>query len=175
MPKLKSKRYEEFCQQYIIDFNGARSATVAGFSKKTARIRASELLTKSNIQERIAELMKDRSERTQITQDMVVKELAILGFSDFTKFAKYTKGDGLMLENTKDIKGERTRAIKSMKQMTSKDGGSIAIKLHGKEKPLELLGKHVGMFEDVGDKIAKVLYEISEKFMPVVSNKDAKK
>jgi len=152
MPKLKSGKHEQFCQEYIVEFNGAKSATDAGFNKKSARTIACRLLTKVNIQERIAELMKDRSERTQVTQDMVVKELAIIGFSDFTKFARYTKKDGLVLENTKDIKGERTRAIQSMKQTTSKDGGSISIKLHGKEKPLELLGKHLGIFVDMNIK-----------------------
>lgn len=173
--KLKNKQHECFCQEYVIDFNGARAARDSGFSEKTARVKASQLLTKINIQERIAELLKDRSERTKVTQDMVLKELAILGFSDFTKFAKYKKKTGLVVANTDEIKGGRTRAIKSMKQVDTKDGGSISIKLHGKEKALELLGKHTGLFEDAGDKIAKVLYELSEKFMPMVPGKNEKK
>jgi len=144
--RLENAQHEEFCQQWIIDFNGARAARKSGFSKKTARIKASQLLTKINIQERIAELMKDRSERTKVTQDMVLRELAILGFSDFTEFASFAENVGLVIKDTKKVKQGKTRAIKSMKQTLSPGGGSIAIKLHNKEKALELIGKHLGMY-----------------------------
>lgn len=177
MPKLKNAQHEEFCQQWIIEFNGAKAARDSGYSAKTARVQASQLLTKPNIQARIAELLKNRSERTQITQDMVVQELALLGFSDFTDYAKFIKNEGLIMQSTEDVKGIRpgaTRAIKSMKQVDTKEGGSISIKLHSKERPLELLGKHLGMFEEAGDKLAKVIYEVSEKFMPSILKKNAK-
>lgn len=168
MPKLKNKRHEEFCQNYIIDFNGARAAQVAGGSKsrKTSKVVACHWMVRADISKRIAELIANRSERTQITQDMVIQELAIMGFSDFTKFAKHTKKKGLVLEDTKNIKGEKVRAIRSMKQTTSKDGGSISISLHGKEKPLELLGRHLGMFKEDNEFREVVQYLLSEKFLP---------
>lgn len=178
MPKLKNAQHEEFCQQWIIDFNGARAAHVAGFGKNktVARVVACrDLMVRGDIQKRIAELLKNRSERTQITQDMVIQELAILGFSDFTKFAKYTKKKGLELENTKDVKGEGIRAIKSMKQVDTKDGGSISIRLHGKEKPLELLGRHVGLFKEDNEFKEVVQYLLSEKFLPKIKNEKIKK
>jgi len=168
MPKLKNEQHEEFCQQWIIDFNGARAAQKAGGCKerKTSKVVACHWMARADIQKRIAELLKDRSERTQITQDMVLQELAIMGFSDFTEFAKYTKKKGLVLENTKNIKGEKTRAIKSMKEVETKDGGSISISLHGKEKPLELLGRHLGMFKEDNEFREVVQYLLSEKFLP---------
>ena len=174
--KLKNAQHEEFCQQWIIDFNAARAAFVAGGSKDkhVARVTGCHWLARKDVSRRIAELLKDRSERTQITQDMVIQELAILGFSDFTKFAEHTKKKGLVLENTKDIKGERVRAIRSMKETTSKDGGSISITLHGKEKPLELLGKHVGLFVDKSPLSDLVQYIVSEKFLPKVKNEKKK-
>jgi len=166
--KLKNAQHEEFCQQWIIDFNGARAAQVAGGCKerKSAKVTACHWLARTDISKRIAELLKDRSERTQITQDMVIQELAVLGFSSFTEFAKYTKKKGLVLEDTKSIEGERVRAIRSMKEVTTKDGGSISITLHGKEKPLELLGRHVGLFKE-DDRFKEVVqYLLSEKFLP---------
>ena len=179
MPKLKNAQHEEFCQQWIIDFNGARAAQKAGGCKerKTSKVVACHWMARADIQKRIGELLKDRSERTQITQDMVIQELAILGFSNFTEFAKYTKGKGkgLMLENTKSIDEEKVRAIKSMKQVETKDGGSISITLHGKEKPLELLGKHVGLFADKDQFKEVVQYLLSEKFLPKVKNEKEKK
>jgi len=168
MSKLKNEQHEEFCQQWIIDFNGARAAQKAGGCKKrkTSKVVACHWMARADIQKRIAELLKDRSERTQITQDMVIQELAVLGFSDFTKFAKHTKKKGLILEDTESIDGEKVRAIRSMKQTKSKDGGSISISLHGKEKPLELLGKHVGLFADKDQFKEVIQYLLSEKFLP---------
>lgn len=178
MPKLENAQHEEFCQRWIIEFNGTKAAIASGYSKKTARVQASQLLTKLNISERIAELLKDRSERTKITQDMVIRELAILGFSDFRHYGEIVNQYGIdrLRLNTFDKMGEgRTRAIKSISEHVTKDGVQLKFKLHGKERPLELLGKHTGLFEDVGDKLAKIAYELSEKFMPSAIKKNAKK
>ena len=94
MPKLKNRQHEEFCQQWIIDFNAARAAQVAGGCKerKAARVTGCHWLARADVSKRIAELLKDRSERTQITQDMVIRELAILGFSDFRHYGQVKKG-----------------------------------------------------------------------------------
>jgi len=151
MVKLKDKRREEFCQQYVIDFNGARAARDAGFSKKGSDVRASLLLVNVKVQERVAELMRNRSERTQITQDMVLRELATLGFSDFRDYGEVVKESGadrLRLKTFKEVKGEATRAIKSITEHVTKDGVQLKFNLHSKERPLELLGKHLGMFAD---------------------------
>lgn len=148
--KLKDKRHEEYCQQYIIDFNGARAAHDAGFGKnrKVARVWASKLLAKDFIRKRIMELLEARAKRTEITQDKVLQELALLGFSDFAHYGQIKKKEGLVFYPFDEIKAERTRAIESIKQVDSQGGRSISMKLHGKVKPLELIGKHLGMFVD---------------------------
>lgn len=148
--KLKVKREEEFCQQYVVDFNGARAAFDAGYGKdKTcSRVQASKLLTREHISKRVAELMKNRSERTQITQDMVLQELAVVGFSDFRNYGRIKKDKNLEFFPFDKIEGDKTRAIESMKQVDNPSGRSISMKLHGKVRPLELIGKHLGMFAD---------------------------
>lgn len=150
MPKLKDKRHEEMCQQYIIDFNGARAAHEAGFGKnrKVARVWASKLLTKAFIRKRILELLEARSKRTEITQDRVLQEMAILGFSDFRDYGRIKESGEVEFHPFSKIKGGKTRAIESMKQVDSAHGRSISMKLHGKVRPLELLGKHTGLFVD---------------------------
>ena len=141
-------RHEKFCQEYIIDLNGTRAARDAGFAKKSARVSACRLLTKANIQKRIQQLKKDRSERTGITQDMVLKELAAVGFSDFKHYGQINKDGGVEFYPFEDIEGEKTRAIKSMKEVDGAQSHSMSLKLHDKIKPLELLGKHLGMFPE---------------------------
>ena len=61
------------------------------------------------------------------------------------------------------MKGNATRAIKSISEHITKDGIQLKFKLHGKEKPLELLGKHLGMFMekfDIADDLKKLLVEV---------------
>lgn len=84
MAKLTAKQ-ERFCIEYIIDLNATQAAIRAGYSKKTANRIASENLSKLDIQRKIQELQQERSERTEITQDKVLKELAGIGFAPITK------------------------------------------------------------------------------------------
>lgn len=167
MPKLANAKHERFCQEYIIDLNGAKAAERSGYSKKTARTQANQLLTKLDISERVAELKEIRSERTVITQDMVLRELKILAQSDFRDYGEIVKDvahpEGrLKLKCFKEMKGDATKAIKSISEHITKDGIQLKFKLHGKEKPLELLGKHLGMFMDkfdIGDNLKKLLVD----------------
>lgn len=145
MAKLKNVKHERFCQEYIKDLNGYKSALRAKYSKKTAKVQASQILTKLNVQERIAELQEKRSKRTEITQDKVLKELALVGFSDFADYAEIDE-NGLTVKAFGDIETGKTRAIKSVKEVTGDKSNSMSFKLHDKIKPLELIGRHLGMF-----------------------------
>lgn len=49
-------KQEQFCIEYLIDFNGTAAAIRAGYSPKTARQIAAQNLSKLNIQNRIREL-----------------------------------------------------------------------------------------------------------------------
>lgn len=84
MEKLTVKQ-ERFCTEYIIDLNATQAAIRAGYSVKTANRIASENLSKPDIQRKIQELQQERAERTEITQDKVLKELAGIGFAPITK------------------------------------------------------------------------------------------
>ena len=80
MAKLTPKQ-ERFCEEYLIDLNATQAAIRAGYSANTAREQGAQNLSKLNIQEKIAELQAERSKRTEITQDRVVKELAAMAFA----------------------------------------------------------------------------------------------
>ena len=72
MSKLNEKQ-KRFVDEYLIDLNANQAAIRAGYSVKTARSIASELLTKPNIQEEIQRRVDDRAKRTEITQDSVLQ------------------------------------------------------------------------------------------------------
>lgn len=68
-------KQEMFCREYPIDLNATQAAIRAGYSEKTANRTASENLSKPDIQLRISELLKKRSDRLQIDADYVLKRL----------------------------------------------------------------------------------------------------
>ena len=78
MTELK-KRYELFCQEYVVDYNGTQAAIRAGYKEKSARQQASRLLASEEVLTRISELQKDQLDRLALSQDYVVLQLLETG------------------------------------------------------------------------------------------------
>lgn len=74
MRKLSSKQ-ERFIEEYLVDLNATQAAIRAGYSAKTARQIGEQLLRKPEVQQRIAEAQKARSERTQVDVDYVLRRM----------------------------------------------------------------------------------------------------
>ena len=84
-----TEKQKRFADEYLTDLNATQAAIRAGYSRKTANRIASENLSKLDIQKYIQERLKERQERAEITQDMIVDELGKLGFADIeTEFLK---------------------------------------------------------------------------------------
>lgn len=147
---------KRFCDEYLTDLNATRAYKVAYPNCKkdeTAKSAGSRLLTNVNLQNYISEKMKEREKRTEITQDMVIKELAKIAFLDIRKL--YTENG--QLKNIADIDDETAGAISSLETLEEYDGygddrekigDTQKVKLLDKTKALELLGRHLGIFND---------------------------
>lgn len=70
-----TKKQLRWVDEYLVDFNGAASAVRAGFSPKTARSIASELLTKPNIQAVLQAKQGALAMKLQITRQGVIQGL----------------------------------------------------------------------------------------------------
>ena len=142
--KSTALRHELFCREFIIDFNATRAATAAGFSKKTAKQQGSRLLTRVDVQKRIAELIQKRKAKVEFTAENVLKELGIIGLSNIQDYIK--KGDErfVIFKNIDDLPREVAAAIESI-EFTDK---GVKFKLHGKVKALELSLRHFGLLID---------------------------
>lgn len=141
-----TKKQRIFADEYLIDLNATRAYRVAYPSVKkdeTARANGSRMLTNANVAEYITERMQERQHRTEITQDMVVKELAAIGFSKATDYVTI-KADTVCIKDTDSLSDDQIRAIAGIKE----GANGIEIKLNDKEKALELLGRHLGMWND---------------------------
>jgi len=87
-PVLKplNPKQRAFCREYCKDHNGAQAAIRAGYSADSAAVIACELLIKPNIQAEIARLEAAVIKRNDISLDRVIKELAIIAFSDIANY-----------------------------------------------------------------------------------------
>mgnify|MGYP003664641969 CR=1 FL=1 len=70
-----SDKQKMFCKEYIIDLNAKQACIRAGYSEKTAKQIGSENLSKPYLQDEIANLIKEREERIQLTADKVLEDI----------------------------------------------------------------------------------------------------
>ncbi len=166
MAKLTAKQ-QRFCDEYLIDLNATQAAIRAGYSKKTANEQGARLLVNVSIQKKISELQKEREKRTEITQDSVLHELALIAFAKASDYAKVVEKDAMVevegnmipvLDEdgnpvkyrtvepilTDELTEEQKKAIAVIKK--GRDG--FEIKPYSKIQALELLGRHLGMFTE---------------------------
>ena len=141
-----TEKQKIFADEYLTDLNATRAYRVAYPSVKkdeVAAVNGSKLLRNTKVQEYISERMQERQQRTEVTQDMVVKELAAIAFAKATDYAE-VKGGTVHIKDTDSLSEQQIRAIAGIK-----DGKfGIELKLNDKEKALELLGRHLGMWND---------------------------
>lgn len=169
MAKLTAKQ-QRFCDEYLIDLNGTRAYKAAYPSVKkdeTARVNASRLLTNANVKAYIQERQKEREKRTEITQDSVLRELALIAFAKASDYAKVVEKDAMVEvegnmipvldENGNPVKyrtvepiltDELTEEQKKAIAVIKKGRDGFEIKPYSKIQALELLGRHLGMFTD---------------------------
>lgn len=77
-----SDKQRVFVDEYLVDLNATQAAIRAGYSPKTANEQGARLLAKVSIQAELSERMKAREQRTEITQDRVLQEIARVAFFD---------------------------------------------------------------------------------------------
>jgi phage terminase small subunit len=144
---MLTDKQKRFCEEYVVDLNATQAAIRAGYSEKTANEQGSQNLAKLSVQEYIKELQQQLSEKTGITAERVLQELADIGFHNIKDFIN---GGNSVLE-LKTIDKRKTAAVASIKTTIrgSVEGPETTteIKLHNKIAALELIGKHIGLFE----------------------------
>lgn len=142
-----TRKQQRFVEEYLIDLNAAQAAIRAGYSAKTAKEIGYELLTKPHVRARVDEALAERSRRTGINQDRVVRELARIAFVnaiDVINMDEATIVADATADDTAAIAAVRVKHIPG----EYGDGVEREIRLADKLKALELLGKHLGMFTD---------------------------
>ena len=165
-----TEKQKRFADEWLVDLNGTRAYKVAYPSVKkdeTAKAAASRLLTNVNVKAYIQERQKEREKLTEITQDRVLHELALIAFAKASDYARVVEKDAMVEVDgnmvpvldedgnqvkyrtvepilTDELTEDQKKAIAVIKK--GRDG--FEIKPYSKIQAMELLGKHLGMFTE---------------------------
>ena len=150
-----NSRHERFCREYLTDLNGTRAAIAAGYAKKGAKVRASELLTNRNVQALLARLTKQHADKLDLSTEKVLFELSSLGFSNMLDYIKLTQEGGAYVDLS-NLTQEQAAAIHEVtvdeyvegKGKHARKVKRTKLKLVDKIRSLELLGKHLKLFTE---------------------------
>lgn len=134
----------------MVDLDAKNAAIRAGWAPSTAERVGWELLHKNHkTSAAIKEALDARQVRIGITADKVVLELANIAFSKSTSVMAWGPG-GVVLKDSDSLAPEEAALVSEVSEVkpTEKGGGSLKLKIHDKMKALELLGRHLGIFQD---------------------------
>lgn len=150
-------KQQRFVAEYLIDLNATQAAIRAGYSAKTAEQQGPRLLGNVGVASAISKAKQERTARTEMNADWVLKRLAQDATADLADL--YDDYGGLkpvkewpMVWRTGLVAGVETVQEKAG---TGPDGEPVYVtvrklKLLDRTKLVELIGKHVdvGAFKD---------------------------
>lgn len=125
---LLTPKQQQFCLEYLKDFNGTQAAIRAGYSKKTANEQAARMLANVNIQNHIREINNAIQKSTIMDVQEIQERLTKVARGDLEEDVIVVLGDGEGYSTAKVVK----------KQIGAKD----------QVRALELLGKANSLFVD---------------------------
>lgn len=147
---------KRFADEYLIDLNATRAYKVAYPNCKkdeTAAQAGSRLLRNVKVKEYIDIRQKKLEEKSGVTQQRIIEELAKIAFADIRK--AYDKNGNL--RPIQDLDDDTAGAIIGVESFEEYDGrgddreyigDTKKIKMADKIRAAELLGKHLGMFKE---------------------------
>lgn len=173
MDALKAQ-HKDFVRAYMVTRRPIDAAKEAGYSAHSAATNAYKLMDRADIRAAIAEAELAAQERNNLRLDDVIAEYRKIAFGGLSKFIRISPdGDPIIdlsgctpedldllesaeIDDEVEGRGEDQRTIRKIK-----------IKRLDKLKALEVLGKHLGIFNksegEIVDKFTLALAEISKR------------
>ena len=134
-------RQARFVAEYLIDLNATQAAIRAGYAAKNARITASQLLTKPNIQAATARGAKRKLTKAEVKADHVLAQIRDIAFGDVRTLFN---SDG-SLKPLHDLSDDAAALIASFEV----DGVSTKkVRIMDRLRALELLAKYLNLLTE---------------------------
>lgn len=146
MTKALTIKQQTFIQEYLIDWNATQAAVRAGYSAKTAKEQASRLLTNVNVSAALREKKRELMEKMDLKAEDIIAELRRIGWFDIRKL--FDK-DGNMLHPSQ-LDDDTAAAIDALSL------GRGEMRAHSKLRALELLGRHLNLWDKDEEKTPRV-------------------
>ena len=157
-------KHRRFVDEYLVDLNGTKAAIRAGYSKKSARITASKLLTNPNIAAAVLELRDKLAGKIELTAERTLEEISRLAFfNPQTLFDK--DGAPLPIDKLSPAAAAAIASIKVNEIYTGQGedrkfvGYTKEYRLHSKTDSLNMLGRYLKLFQDSMKVIGAVTLE----------------
>lgn len=176
--KRLTPKQAAFVAEYLVDLNATAAAERAGY--KNPNKQGPRLLVNVGIANAIGEAQAARAQRTEITQDRVLKELARIGFADIRAMFEWDAERAVFVPS-RDLTDDQAAAISGVESetvtYTTEDGVTetkvkLKLKTYDKLGALEKIGKHLGMFKDGAGLIDVSTWEEPEFLERVAGGED---
>jgi len=156
-------RQQAFVREYAKEPNAKAAAIKAGYSEKTARQIGSRLLTRVDIKSAIRARGAAALARLEVTEEMVLQELAAVAFSNIKRFTRWTSDGELVVLDSAEIPDALACAIESVEEQTltstNKDGTRTyervkrRVKLYSKLDALGKLADYLGLTDTMTPRV----------------------
>ena len=143
-PKKLTDRARRFAHEYPIDLNGAKAAERAGYSKGSARVTASRLLTNANVLEIIEQQADHRIRKLDLRAEDVLRRIMQMAGGDIRRLVD----DHGRLRPLQDLDADVEVLIAGMKIT---EDGITEIKITDRLKALALLMQHFDLLRSKVD------------------------
>ena len=144
-------KQQRFVAEYLIDLNATQAAIRCGYSAKTAKQQGSRLLTHVDIQAAVAEKATRQLETVDLSATRILEEMRRLALADvrglFDEHGNLRPLHLLTDEQAASVAGVEV-IIKNAKAGDGQTDTVHKIKVWDKPKALEMLGKHLGLFQE---------------------------
>jgi phage terminase small subunit len=104
-----------FVEEYLLDLNASAAAIRAGYSAASSKQISSRLMQEADVAAALAEAMAERSRRTSVSADRVVRELARIAFADIRDVIAWGPG-GTVLRASDDIGDDAAATLVEVSQ-----------------------------------------------------------
>ncbi|MBB3010641.1 terminase small subunit [Cupriavidus alkaliphilus] len=166
-PGPLSERHKRFCDEYLIDLNGAAAYQRAGFKAKgnVAEVNSARLLRNAQIKSYLNERNAERQKRTEITADRVLKEMARLAFFDPRRLFR-PDGSPLPINELDDETAAALAGLEVLEEYEGHGEDRVFVgytkkyKIADKTANLANLARHFQLFVDKTE--VKVVNELSD-------------